>query len=131
MPNGPTMRPIATRCDSSPSNVPPRPAPSGEAAALLGGSFLLAGGLALATLDDFLHRGGRLCAQVHPVRDAIERDAELLLGFGGLGVVVADALDEAPVARHARIGDDDVVEGAVPGSATRHSDDDQIDSPSG
>ncbi len=56
--------------------------------------------------------------------DAIERDPEVLLGLGGLGVVEADALDEAAIARHARIGDDDVVEGAVLGSAAGHANDD-------
>ena len=60
------------------------------------------------------------------VRDAIERDAVALLAPGGLGIVEAETLDEASVARHARIGDDDVVEGAVLGSAAGHANDDHL-----
>ena len=56
--------------------------------------------------------------------DAVERRCRNLGScLGGLGVVEADALDEAAIARHARIGDDDVVEGAVLGSATGHAND--------
>src|ERR1700682_1770408 len=114
-PNGPTMRPITTRSASSFRDEE-----------LLGGGFLLAGDFALATLDQLLHGVRGLRAQADPVGDAIQSQAELGLGFGGFGVVEADALDEAAIARHARVGDDDVVEGAVLGSAARHTDDDHV-----
>src|SRR5688572_22789053 len=115
MPTAATTRPITTSCDSSPS----------KGARSLGGGFVglglgrllgllgLAGGLVLATFDQLVHRVRGLRALADPIGDAIERDAIFLLGRGGLGVVVAELLDEAAIARHARIGDDYVIEGAV------------------
>src|SRR5437868_3367945 len=100
MPKGPTMRPITTRLDSSPAKGPSRGAEAPLPEGLLGGGFLLAGDLALATLDQLLHRSRGLRALVDPMGYAIQRQSELGLGFGGLGIVEADALDEAPVARH-------------------------------
>src|SRR4029079_1157800 len=123
-PNGPRMRPTTTRV-VSPGREP------ALRGCLLGGFGRGAGGLLLATLDQLLHRVGGLRALRHPVGDAIEREAILRLVLGRLGIVETDALDEAPVARHARIGNDDVVERAVFGSATRHSYDDHLLAPSG
>src|SRR6201993_1602293 len=119
-PKAPTTWPMASSVDASPSR---------RGAALLRGRFGLACDFGLATLDELLHGIRRLRALADPMRDAVERDAVFGLVLGGLGIVEADALDEAPVARHARVGDDDVVEGAVLGSATRHSDHDQFMAP--
>src|SRR6185437_7376488 len=94
-PKAPTTRPMATSVDASPSK---------RGAALLGGRFGLASDFGLATLDELLHGVRGLRALAHPMRHAVERDAVPGLVLGGLGVVEADALDEAPVARHARIG---------------------------
>src|SRR5690349_1575786 len=112
-PKAPTTRPITTSCDSSPSN---------GAASLRGlgglrfgrllGLLGLAGGLVLATLDQLVDGVRGLRAPADPMGDAIQSQSELRLVLGGLGVVEADALDEAAIARHARVGDDDVVEGA-------------------
>src|SRR5512142_2291780 len=109
------MRPTVTGRSASP---PGRGGSSG------GGR--LAGRFGLATLDDLPHGVRRLRAATDPVLDAVERDAVLGLVLGGLGIVEADALDEAPVAWHARVGDDDVVEGAVLGSAAGHANDDHL-----
>src|SRR5690606_17918462 len=65
---------------------------------------------------------GQLRALRYPVVDAggVEHDA--LLGALGDGVVVAHALDVAAVPRAARVGDDDVVEGALLGAAAGEAD---------
>src|SRR6185369_9331873 len=111
-PKAPTTRPITTRGESA----------AGALLGRFGGLFLRAAGdFGFATLDELLHCGRWLRAELHPVIDAVERDPEILLGFGSLGVVEADALDEAAIARHARIGDDDVVEGAVLGTTSGHA----------
>src|SRR6185312_5212191 len=119
-PKAPTTWPMATSVDASPSK---------RGAAILRGRFGLASDFGLATLDELLHGVRRLRAPADPMRDAVERDAVFGLVLGGLGIVEADALDEAPVARHARVGDDDVVEGAVLGSAAGHANDDHFRSP--
>src|SRR5678815_5260073 len=75
-------------------------------------------GGALRLLDQALDRRRHLRAVPGPVLDAIEGDAQRLLAAGGDRVVEADALDEAPVATQARIGDDDVEEGALLRAAT-------------
>src|SRR6185369_15876903 len=76
---------------------------------------------------DLLHgiRGLRTLAD--PVMDAVEGDAEFRLVLGGFRVVEPDALDEAPVTGHAGVGDDDAVERAVLGSASRHANHDHFD----
>src|SRR5207253_2696222 len=112
IPNAPTMRAMTTGSDAS----------------LLGWGFGFARGFVLATLDELLHGIGGLRALLHPVLHAVERQAIARLVLGGLGVVEADALDEAPVAGHPRVGDDDAIEGAVPGTASRHPDDDHAGS---
>src|SRR5690348_15836119 len=113
-PKAPTTWPMATSVAASPSK---------RRTALLRGRFGLAGEFGLATLDELLHGVRGLRAPVDPMRDAVERDAVLGHVLGGLGIVEADALEEAPVARHPRIGDDDIVEGAVLGSAAGHVND--------
>src|SRR5690606_28742402 len=57
-----------------------------------------------------------------PVVDARGVEHHALLGALGDGVVVAQALDVAAVARAARVGDDDVVEGALLGAAAGEAD---------
>src|SRR3546814_3793316 len=65
---------------------------------------------------------GRLRADTEPMVRAIgvELDA-LLVVLGEKRVVIADPLDEAAVARAARIGDDDGVIGALLGAAARQT----------
>src|SRR6185295_9931524 len=75
-------------------------------------------GGALRLLDQALDRRRHLRAVAGPVLDAVEGDAQRLLGTRGDRVVEADALDEAAVATQARIGDDDVEEGALLRAAT-------------
>src|SRR5262245_14657054 len=88
----------------------------GEAALLLmagfrsGGSGLLLCRLA-ARLDQLGHGVRRARAHRQPVGEA--RLVEADLHRRGVGVVDADVLDEATVARRARVGRDDAVEGAL------------------
>src|SRR3546814_3404608 len=65
---------------------------------------------------------GRLRADTEPMVRAIgvELDA-LLVVLGEKRVVIADPLDEAAVARAARIGDDDAVIGTLLGAAARQT----------
>src|SRR5690554_3797669 len=63
-----------------------------------------------------------LGALADPVVDAVGVQHHALLGAGGDGVVVAQALDVAAVPRTARVGDDDVVERALLGAATGQAD---------
>src|SRR5450755_4423497 len=67
----------------------------------------------LRLLDQALDRGRHLRAVARPVVDTVESDAQRLLGAGSHRVVEADALDEAAVAAQARIGNNDVEEGAL------------------
>ena len=75
----------------------------------------------LARARAALHEAGdrvrQLRTAVLPVRDAVRDQAQRFLAGRGDRVVEADALDEAAVATAARIGDDDVVEGALLGAA--------------
>ena len=73
-------------------------------------------------------RDGRrhLGAVAGPVLDPVEGDPQRLLGARGDRVVEADALDEAPVATQARVGDDDVEEGALLRTATCKPDHDHV-----
>jgi hypothetical protein len=80
----------------------------------------LGGGLARQTLDG----GRRLRADALPVSQAILRDAQTFLTFGGTGVVEANALDEAAIATHALIGNQDAVERATFGAAARETNND-------
>src|SRR4029077_3911933 len=84
----------------------------------------LAGGLGL--LDQALDRGRHLGAVAGPVVDTVEGDAQRLLGARSDRVVETDALDEAAVAAQARIGDDDVEEGALLRPAAGQPDDDHV-----
>src|SRR5580765_977142 len=72
----------------------------------------------LRLLDQAANGGRHLRAVAGPVLDPVEGDAKRLLGARGDRVVEADALDEAAVATQARIGDDDVEEGALLRAAT-------------
>src|SRR6188472_4049837 len=81
-------------------------------------------GGALRLLDQALDRRRHLRAVPGPVVDAVEGDAQRLLGARGDGVVETDALDEAAVAAQARISDDDVEEGALLRPAAGQPDDD-------
>src|SRR5262249_26105676 len=83
--------------------------------------------LGTGLLDEAAHRGRQLRALRFPVLDAIEREAEAFLAFTCRRTVEADALDEAPIATIARIGDDDVVVRAVPCPAPGESNDDHAD----
>ena len=65
---------------------------------------------------------------MRPERHAVVRDADAFLALARDRVLEPDALDEAAVAAIARVGDHDVVEGAVPGPAAGKSDDDHVDS---
>src|SRR6185369_10132968 len=69
---------------------------------------------------------GHLRATLLPESDAIDRETQRFLVLGRNGIVEADALDEAPVAPIARVGDDDVEEGALLCAATSQSDDDHV-----
>jgi len=60
------------------------------------------------------------------VVDAVEGDSQRLLAARGDRVVEADALDESAVAAQARIGDDDVEEGALLRPAAGQPDDDHV-----
>src|SRR5436190_19887638 len=82
---------------------------------------------ALRLLDQALDRRRHLRAVPGPVLDAVERHAQRLLGARGDGVVETHALDEATVAAQARIGDDDVEEGALLRPAAGQPDDDHGD----
>src|SRR5262245_61039000 len=61
-----------------------------------------------------------------PIRDPLAVDAQAFAVRGRLWIIEADALDEAPGARIARIGGDDAVEGpllsAAAGEAYDHHD---------
>jgi hypothetical protein len=81
-------------------------------------------GRRLGLLDEALDRRRHLRAVAGPVLDAIEGDAQRLLGPRRDRVVETDALDEATVAAQARIGDDDVEEGALLRAAACQPDDD-------
>src|SRR5690349_1215015 len=81
-------------------------------------------GGALRLLDETLDGGRELGAVAGPVLDAVERDPQRLLAAGRDRVVETDALDEAAVAAQARIGDDDVEEGALLRAAAGEPDDD-------
>src|SRR5690606_39516582 len=65
---------------------------------------------------------GQLRALRNPMVDAGGVQHHALLGALGDGVVVAHALDVAAVPRAARVGDDDVVEGALLGAAAGEAD---------
>src|SRR2546430_8163111 len=67
-------------------------------------------------LHQHIHRIRQARAVLRPVRDAVHLQAQALFAFTGDGIVEAHALDEATVATVARIGDDHVVERAVPGT---------------
>src|SRR6476620_8330725 len=69
------------------------------------------GSLRLA--DEALHRRRHACPMARPVLDAVERDSQRLLAAGSHRVVEPDALDEATVASHARVGHHDVEERAL------------------
>src|SRR6185295_3359359 len=88
----------------------------GDARAALGG--------ALRLLDQARDRRREQSAVTGPVLDAVERDPEGLLAAGSDRVVEANALDEAAVAAQARVGDDDVEEGALLRAAAGQPDDD-------
>src|SRR5690349_9585229 len=64
-------------------------------------------------LDEARDGVGQLGAALLPKADAFERESQTLFFLGRDRVVEADALDEAAVTTVARIGDDDVVEGAL------------------
>jgi hypothetical protein len=61
---------------------------------------------------------------VFPVLNAVQRKAQRLVALAGDRIVEADTLDEATVAPVARVGDDDVEEGALLCAATGKTDDD-------
>src|SRR5690606_23941429 len=65
---------------------------------------------------------GQLRTLLDPVVDAAGVEHHALLGALGDGVVVTHALDVAAVARAARVGHDDVVEGALLGAAAGEAD---------
>src|SRR5690606_35225515 len=98
------------------------------------GSFLLAeaarratgpsggrGGLAGFAVQ-VAHRVGQLRALLDPVVHALGVQHDALLGTLRDRVVIAHALDVAAVARAARVGHDDVVEGALLGAAAGEAD---------
>src|SRR5690606_9087301 len=65
---------------------------------------------------------GQLRTLAHPVVDARGVEHDALLGALRDRVVVTHALDVAAVARAARVGDDDVVEGALLRAAAGEAD---------
>jgi hypothetical protein len=130
MPNGASNRPITTI--SAGAIASSRPAPRVRASGRRGGFGRRRGGRGLCRgclLDQAGDGIGQLGALQLPVVDALERQAQALLAFLGDRVVKADALDEAPVAAVARIGDDDVEKRALLGAASSESDYDHGKSP--
>src|SRR5215471_16079187 len=61
-----------------------------------------------------------------PVRQALAVYAQALAPFRGLGIVKADALDEAAIACAARVGNHHIEERAFLGAAARESNDNHI-----
>src|SRR6478752_356620 len=107
----------------SPQASPMRPtsrASAGQAASAIVATRpeAASGRRGLRLLDQAADGGRHLGAVTGPVLDPVESDAKRLLGARGDRVVEADALDEAPVATQARVGDDDVEEGALLRAAT-------------
>src|SRR5690606_1875263 len=112
LPPRPPLFPYTTLFRSRSGRRNRRPVPSG-------------GGRSLG-LDRFLVQAadlvGQLGAIADPVVDAGDVQDDALLVARGNRVVVTDALDVAAVAGAARVGDDDVVEGALLGAAAGETD---------
>src|SRR5699024_9055480 len=79
-------------------------------------------------LEQALHGGRCLGANALPVRQTILGDAQHFLAALGRRVVEAQALDEAAIAAHALVGDDDVEERTALGAAARESNNDHDES---
>jgi hypothetical protein len=54
------------------------------------------------------HSGRSLCTNTRPVGQTVLCDAQTLFATFGCGVVEADALEEAAIATHPLVGDDDI-----------------------
>src|SRR6185437_10749655 len=69
---------------------------------------------------------GRLRALLHPRLHLLEVELEaLFLVLRQQRIVIAEPLDEAAVARRARVGEDDMIEWALLGAGARHADDER------
>jgi hypothetical protein len=60
--------------------------------------------------DQAFHRGGSLGTNALPVSQAVLCNAQTFFAAFGCGVVETDALEEATIATHALVGNDDVEE---------------------
>ena len=65
-----------------------------------------------------------MCAHTNPVSQAIVRNTQTFFTVFGQRVVKAQAFDEAAIAAHALVGDDDVEEGTGLGAAARKTNND-------
>src|SRR5437763_3824542 len=76
-------------------------------------------------VEEAHHAVGRLRALDHPGLDLVHVELEaLFLVLRQQRIVVAEALDEAAVARRTAVGGDDVIERPLLGSGAGHADDD-------
>jgi hypothetical protein len=100
MPHASVMRPISM-------------ASAGSAAVSKGGRMTSANqsGSGFAGLtDQAFHSGGSLGANALPVGQTVLSDAQTFFATFGCGVVETDALEEATIATHALVSNDDVEE---------------------
>jgi hypothetical protein len=98
MPHASVMRPISM-------------ASAGSEAVSKGGRMTSANqsGCDFASLtDQAFHSGGSLGANAFPVSQTVLCNAQALFATFGCGVVKTDALEEAAIATHALIGNDDI-----------------------
>src|SRR6185312_9229566 len=93
------------------------------------GLFRIAARLALGDaglVEEAHHAIGRLRALLHPGLHLLEVELEaLFLVLRQQRIVIAETLDEAAVARRARVGEHDVIERALLGAGARHADDER------
>src|SRR5436190_4700321 len=76
-------------------------------------------------VEEAHHAVGRLRALDHPSLDLVHVELEpLFLVLRQQRIVIAEALDEAAVARRAAVGGDDVIERPLLGSGAGHADND-------
>jgi hypothetical protein len=100
MPQASVMRPISM-------------ASAGSEAVSKGGRMTRAnrsGGSFAGLTDQAFHGGRSLSANTFPVGQAVLSNAQTFFAAFGCGVVKTDALEEATIATHALVGDDNVEE---------------------